>query len=269
MTRAPRRRACGQRPESRPARHGRWPGAPTIGPRSPSCRPRTARVISASSADTSLRCASHCSTSPTSSAVPPFVVALLLDDLHDRVDQGAVALVEHEQHMTVAGLEAAVGFDRVVQAQHRGRGAAVQHAAAGLEPRLERVEAVRGAPFLRRCLVEPEPGAGDDAERALAADEQLGQVGPDRGTGRAAGVDDATVGEHDVETDDDVFDLSVTRRHLPGASAREPAPDGRQVDRLRPVADRHVMLGPEGLLEPCAERARRARRGPSTPCPRR
>ena len=57
-----------------------------------------------------------------------------------------------------------------------------------------------------------------------------------------------------VEADDHVLDLAVPGRELTGAAAREPATDGRQVDRLGPVADGHAVLGAQGVLEPGAER---------------
>ena len=61
-----------------------------------------------------------------------------------------------------------------------------RHASLPSAKRLERV----GRPLLgRRRRVQPQPGAGDDAERALRADEQLVQVGPDRGARRTAGGD--------------------------------------------------------------------------------
>ena len=50
-------------------------------------------------------------------------------------------------------------------------------------------ERVRGRAARPAARVEPQPRAGDDAERALGADEQLGQVRADRGARRAAGVD--------------------------------------------------------------------------------
>ena len=126
--------------------------------------------------------------------------ALLVDDAAGRVGDVRVALVEHrEQHVRVAGLVAAVGLDRVVEAQHRGRRAALHDAAHRVEPVGERRERVRGADLGRRERVRAQARADDDAERALRADEQLREVGADRGARRAAGVIERAVGEHDVE----------------------------------------------------------------------
>ena len=55
--------------------------------------------------------------------------------------------------------------------------------------------------------------------------------------------------------DDDVLDLAVAGRELAGAAAREPAADGRQRDRLRPVPARDAVLGAQLVLEHVAERA--------------
>ena len=96
----------------------------------------------------------------------------------------------------------------------------------------------------------------DDAERSLRADEQLREIGSDRGARRAAGRDDRAVGEHDVEAHDDVLDLAVAGRELAGAAAREPAADGRQRHRLRPVPARDAVLVAELVFEHVAERAR-------------
>ena len=63
------------------------------------------------------------------------------------------------------------------------------------------------------------------------------------------------VGEHDVEADDDVLDLAVAGRELARAPAREPAADGRERHRLRPVPAGDAVLGAQLVLEHVAERA--------------
>ncbi len=81
--------------------------------------------------------------------------------------------------------------------------------------------------------------SGDDAQRALAAHEELGQVRPGRGAGAGAlRVHDAAVGQDDLEPDDHVLDLSVARRVLPGAPAGQPPTDGGEVHGLGPVPER-------------------------------
>ena len=184
------------------------------------------------------------------------VDALLVDDATGRVDDVRVTLVHRQQHVRVAGLVAAVGLDRVVQAQHRRRRAALDDAAHGVESDGERRERERGADLRRRQRVQSQSRADDDAERSFRTDEELGEIRTDRGTRRAAGGHDAAVGEHDVEADDDVFDLAVAGRELAGAAAREPAADRRERHRLRPVPARDVVPAAKLVFEHVAERAR-------------
>ena len=63
------------------------------------------------------------------------------------------------------------------------------------------------------------------------------------------------VGQDDVEPDDHVLDLPVAGRVLAGRPAGQPAADRRQVDRLRPVAERQAVGGPQLGLERRAEGA--------------
>ena len=210
----------------------------------------------ASSALTSLRCSSQRS---SSSSPGSWVArrALVEYDGHHRIDDRLVALVEHEQRVHArVGLEVPLPLDVVVQADDGGRRAPVQDPPARVEPVGERPEAEGGSALDRWHAVQPEAGAGDDAERAFAPDEQLGEVGAHRGARRAAGADVAAVGERDVEPDDHVLDLPVARRVLARAAARQPSADGRQLDRLRPVPDRHAVRPPQLVLEHVAEGAR-------------
>src|SRR5207248_2502705 len=82
------------------------------------------------------------------------------------------------------------------------------------------------------------------------------EVGPDRGAGRAARAQQRAVRQRDLEADDDVLDLAVPRRQLPGAAAGEPPADGRDVDRLRPVPTRETVTFAQLRLERRAERSR-------------
>ena len=150
-----------------------------------------------------------------------------------------VGLVEHDEDVGVAVLEVPLGLRLVVEAKDRRRCAAAEDHAAGLEAGGEGREA-EGAPTLRRRQgVDAEAGLGDDAERSLAADEELGQVRPGGGSGALAlGVHDAPVGQHHLEADDHVFDLPVAGRVLPRATAGQPAADRREIHGLGPVAER-------------------------------
>ncbi len=92
-----------------------------------------------------------------------------------------------------------------------------------------------------------QPHRGDDAERALGTDEQLVQVGSDGRCGRPARAHDPSVGEHDLEPDDQVLDLAVTRRVLAGAAAGDPATDGGELEALREVPDAESVTGELGF----------------------
>ena len=218
--------------------------------------------IRASSAATSLRCSSQRPTRPSSSTSAP--LADVGDHGHRGVDQRRVALVEHQQDVAVAGLVAAVGLDGVVQPQHGGRAPRWRMRRQASLAVGERREAV-GRPLLGRRAGRG--GAGGrpriTPEGALGADEDLVEVGPDGGPGRAAGVDHPAVGQGDVEADGHVLDLAVAVGELAGGAAGQPAADGRQGDRLRPVAEGDLVLGPQGVLEAVAEGAGLRRRGPS------
>ena len=80
--------------------------------------------------------------------------ALLVDDATGRLDDVRVAFVEHEQHVRVAGLVVAVGLDRVVEAQHGGRRAALDDPPHRVEAVGERRERERGADLGRRQRME-------------------------------------------------------------------------------------------------------------------
>ena len=168
----------------------------------------------------------------------PSPCAFLGRDRHRRVHESGVSLVEHEQVGGAGRAVRARRLGRVVQPQHGGRGAAPQDAPAGVEPGRHVGEGVRRRPLCRRERVQPEPCTRDHPERALGADEELGEIGPDGGCRSSARAHDATVGEHDLEPGHHLFDLAVARRELAGRPARQPPADGRQLDRLRPVTER-------------------------------
>ena len=131
----------------------------------------------------------------------------------------------------VAGVEVAITFDRVVEPQHRR----ASHPAAGCDGRRRGRRRTRepegGARLRRRRRVHPQARAGDDAEGALAADEQLSEVRSDRGAWRAAGVHAATVGDDHVETEHHVLDLPVAGGYCPALRhANQPPTVERSID---------------------------------------
>ena len=105
--------------------------------------------------------------------------------------------------------------------------------------------------------VDAQAGLGDDPERSLAAHEQLGEVRSGGGPRPLAlGVDDAAVGEDDLEPEHHVLDLPVACRVLPRTAAGQPPAHRREVHRLRPVSERVARTGrTERGLEVRSERA--------------
>ena len=125
----------------------------------------------------------------------------------------------------------------VVEAEDGRGGAPPQHPAAGVEPVGEPVEPVGGPAAPGRPGPHPQRRLGDDAERALAADEDLAEVGPGRRPGVAAGAEPPAPPVHHLETDHHVLDLPVPGGVLTGTPAGQPAADGRDGHRLRPVPE--------------------------------
>ena len=119
-----------------------------------------------------------------------------------------------------------------------------RHASMPVGERVERPRAMLGR---RRQGMGAQPHPGDDAERALGAEEQSAEVGSGGRRRCAAGAHDGSVGEHDLQPGDDVVDLAVASAVLPGAAARHPAADGGDVEALREVADAQAVAGQLGL----------------------
>ena len=183
--------------------------------------------------------------------------AFLVDDPARRLGDVRVAFVEHQQQVHVAGLVAAVGFDRVVQPQHR-RGRAALHDAAHRVERRPRTSGTSTRPAPRtsgsRCARSRAPTMTPSVPSEPR--NTCERSGPTAARGAPPVCDQRAVGEHDVETLDDVLDLPVARRHLARAAARDPTADRRQRHRLRPVPARHAVLRAQVVFEHVAERAR-------------
>ncbi len=107
------------------------------------------------------------------------------------------------------------------------------------------------------------------AERALGAHEELVEVGAHRGARRAAGGDLPTVGQGHVEAQHHVLDLPVAGGELAGRAAGQPAADGGQGHRLRPVAEGESVLGRAARARGGRRRCPEPRRAPATWCRRR
>ena len=97
--------------------------------------------------------------------------------------------------------------------------------------------------------------AGDDAERALRADEQLRQLGPDRVARDADGLDQPAGRRRDAQRQQQVLNLPVTRGQHAGAARRDISPDRGPLDRGRVVRE-HQPAGVQLGLEPAPVDAR-------------
>ena len=180
--------------------------------------------------------------------------ALGFDHGEGAVDDGFVALVECDHHAgRIARVVVAIRFDLVVEPEHRWRCSPAQDPPAGVECTGHVGEAPCAAALEGRRGVEAELCRAQHAERALGSDEDLSQVGTDRLAGMAAGTNERPIGEHDVEAGDDVLDLAVARRELPGAATGDPPADRRQRHRLRPVPGREPVRRAQLVLEVVAE----------------
>jgi hypothetical protein len=146
------------------------------------------------------------------------------------------------------------GVELVVEAHHGGAEAALEDAPdrlqAGLDVRdLEAAE----HPQLGRGR-DAEARGRDHAERALAAEHELG---PRRAAQRAVGavgLDDLAAAGDQRQPGDAILDLAVLRGQLPGGAGREPPADGGAVDRGREVAE-GVAAPLELALEPLSGQA--------------
>lgn len=178
-------------------------------------------------------------------------------DGEGRVHDLGGRLVVHEQR--APGAVAAVGAARlalVVETQHRRGRARAERGAHRPDARGERGQAPGRARPRRGRGPGPQPGPRHDAERALGADEQRGEVGARGARGLGAEAQQRAVGEHHLEARDEVGDRADPRRVLAGAAGADPPADGREREGLRVVADgeavwreRILELGPHGARE--------------------
>ncbi len=204
--------------------------------------------------------------------------ALVVDDGERAGEDVGVGLVEDDEHVGVGLLEVAARLGLVVEAQHGRRRAAAQDPAAGVEAGGEGREAEGAALLGRRERMEAEAGLGDDAERALAAHEELGQVGPGGGAGTVPlGAHDAAVGQHDLEPDRPCPRSSrsgsstgpppgrpASRRRSRGPST---GASGRACSRRRPA--RAPLRGRGRTCRPARRRSATSRRRVTRPVERR
>lgn len=88
-----------------------------------------------------------------------------------------------------------------------------------------------------RQRAQREGDLGDHAERAFASEEELAQVGTRRCARRAPGAQDAAVGQHHLEVEEQVLHVAVAGGELARRARGHEAADAGEFDRLRPVTD--------------------------------
>ena len=116
------------------------------------------------------------------------------------------------------------------------------------------------APARKVCpLLQPDPGAGDDAERSLGpAEEPLGR-GPGAPCGQPPRLDHPG-GRHHRQCLDLLVDMRRTGGVVAAGTRGDPAAERRELERLREVAEREAVRL-QLLLERGAEHARFDLRG--------
>ena len=128
------------------------------------------------------------------------------------------------------------------KARDIGRGVGLLHYPEGLDPFIE----ARERPALVAALPRRDPHAqrdlGDHAQHPLGAHEQLPQRGPSGRGGLGAGADLAGRRQA-AKALHELVDPPVAGGRLSGGPRRHPAADGRELERLREVAERQTVRG--------------------------
>ena len=78
-----------------------------------------------------------------------------------------------------------------------------------------------------------QPDRRDDRQQTLRSEKQLTEIGSRRCRRRTSRAQHGAVGEHGLQADDHVLDLSVARAVLPGTPAGDPATHRGQIEALR------------------------------------
>ena len=136
----------------------------------------------------------------------------------------------------LGGRQVDAGLDLVGQSDDRRAGARLDDRSQCRRAGGEVGEGPRFVAGRLRYRMHANPHAGDDAEGALRADDQLTQVGTGRRCGRTAQVEDAGRGD-DRQAAHHVVEPAVARGVLPRRPrCGEPA-DGGEFEALREVAE--------------------------------
>jgi hypothetical protein len=142
--------------------------------------------------------------------------------------------------------------ERVVEARDGRPQTRLEERAHGLPAGLRRRERPRAEGPRGGRSVEPQSRAGDDAEGALAPDDEGHEIGSRRPPSQR---DDLPLAGHALERRDHVLDLPVRPRALARAARRDPAADRAAEDGRREVPEREARAL-ERLLEGNAHVAR-------------
>ena len=156
----------------------------------------------------------------------------------ERDEQERVALVVGAGELRLERIEQAAvgGVETRLRDRARGLGAAEKGGEAGRDRR-----PVRGP------VLEAHPRLGDDAERALRAEQHpVGRRARAR-TGEAPALPHAARRDH-ADRLHEVVDVRVQGRVVATGSGREPATEGRELERLREMAQREAVR-PQRRLE--------------------
>ena len=146
----------------------------------------------------------------------------------------------------LGGGQVHAGFGLVGEPQHRRAGPGLDDGAQGVGARGEVGERPRFVAGGRRRRVNLDADAGDDAEHAFGADQQLAQVRARRGLRCAAEVEHARRGDR-AQAADHVVESPVARRVLPGRSGRGESADRRELEALREVPEREAAFAEQAF----------------------
>ena len=146
----------------------------------------------------------------------------------------------------VGGRQVDPGLGLVGQPDHGGPGAGLHHRAQRVRSGGEVRERPRLVAGRLRYGVHAHANAGDDAQRALRADQQLPQIRSGRRLRGPAQVEDTGRGDG-PQSADHVVEPAVTRGVLTGRAGGGEAPDRREQETLREVAQREAAFAEQAF----------------------
>ena len=173
--------------------------------------------------------------------------------VHRVVDRVVGGLEAEDEEVRVAGAGAGrAGLERVEQAAVRGVEPGLRDLAHGPRGGEEVAELDPARGLEGRSRPDPDPGLGDRPEDALGADQRPVRRGPGARARQPAALPGAARGDRPHRLDQ-VVDVGVEGREVAAGPGRDPAAEGRVLERLREVAEREAVLA-ELVLEARAGR---------------